>query len=142
RRGVDRHDVVQVLWVQGHDRLDDLDLVPQALHERGAQRPVDQPTGEDRVLGRTALPAEEGAGGPARRAHALLDVDREGEEIEPFLGLLSGGGRGQDHRLAIEVYDGGPGRKLGETAGFEFESYGAELAVVNDGLGGMHTLHG
>src|SRR6185312_3763531 len=47
--------VVQVLGVQREDRLDNLDLVAQALDEGRAQRAVDEPAGEDRVLGRAAL---------------------------------------------------------------------------------------
>ncbi len=52
RGAVDRDDVVQVVRVQRQDRDDDLDLVAQALDERRAQRPVDQPAGEDRVRAR------------------------------------------------------------------------------------------
>ena len=51
-RGVDGDDVVQVTRVQRQDRADDLDLVAQALDERRAQRPVDQPAGEDGVFTR------------------------------------------------------------------------------------------
>ncbi|MGW1927668.1 AMP-binding protein [Streptomyces massasporeus] len=40
-----------MVGVERHDRLDDLDLVAQALLEGGAQRAVDQTAGEDRVLG-------------------------------------------------------------------------------------------
>jgi hypothetical protein len=77
-----------MLGMQRHDRLDDLDLVAQALHKRGAQRPVDEAAGQDGVLGRAALAPEEGAGDAAGRIHPLFDVHREREEVEPFLGLL------------------------------------------------------
>ena len=36
--------------VEGIDRDDDLNLVAQALDEAGAQRPVDEPAGEDLSL--------------------------------------------------------------------------------------------
>ena len=88
RRGVDREDVVQVVGVERQDRHDDLYLVAQALDERRAQRPVDEAAGEDRVLAGTALAAEERAGDAARGVHALLDVDRQREEVEVVLGLL------------------------------------------------------
>src|SRR5690606_41393037 len=68
-------------------RSDDLDLVAQTVGERRAQRAVDEAAGQDRVRGRTALPAEERAGDAARGVHALLDVHREGEEVEVLLGL-------------------------------------------------------
>ena len=54
--------VVEVVGVERHDRDDDLDLVAQALDEGRAQRAVDQPAGEDGVLARAALAAEERAG--------------------------------------------------------------------------------
>jgi len=56
--------------------------------------------------------------------------------------VLARGSRGQDHRLAVEVDDGGSGGEPGKPAGFELNGDSAELAVVNDGFGGMHTLHG
>ena len=112
------------------------------LHERRPQRPVDQPAGEDRVLGRPALPAEERAGDPARRVHPLLHVHGEREEVEPFLGVLGRGGRGQHHGLVVEVDDGGAGGEPGQPAGLEPDRMSAECAVVDDDLGGMHTLHG
>ena len=113
RGGVDRDDVVQVLGVERHDRLDDLDLIAQAVHERRPQRPVDQPAGKDRVLGRATLTAEERAGNPARRIHPLLHVDGEREEVEVVLRLLGGCRRRQHHGLVVEIDDGGPGRQAG-----------------------------
>src|SRR5262249_48750273 len=62
---------------------------------------------------RPSRPPEEGAGDAARRVHPLLDVHGEREEVEPLSGLLGCRGRGQDHRLAVEVDDGGPGGLLG-----------------------------
>ena len=108
-RGVDRHHVVQVLRVEGQDRLDDLDLVAQALDERRAQRPVDEPAGEDRVLGRTALPAEERAWDPARRVHPLLHVHGEREEVQAFLRRPGRRGRREDHGFAVENHQGRTG---------------------------------
>ena len=94
-RGVDRHHVVQVLRIEREYGRDDLDLVAQALDEGRAQRPVDEPAGQDRVLGRTALPAEERAGDPAHRVHPLFDVHREREEVQVVLRLLGRRGRGR-----------------------------------------------
>jgi hypothetical protein len=128
--------------MQRHDRLDDLDLVAQPVHERRAQRPVDQPAGEDRVLGRAALTAEERAGDPARRVHFLLDINGEREEVVAFPRALARGGGRQHHGLVIEIGDGGAVRQLGEPAGLEPELVHAEFAVVNRDLGGVDTLHG
>ena len=88
-RGVDRQHVVELVGVERHDGDDDLDLVAQALEGR-AQRPVDQPAGEDGVLGRAALAAEERAGDAPGGVHPLLDVDGQREEVELFLRVLAG----------------------------------------------------
>ena len=140
RRGVDRQHVVQLVGIQAHDGDHDLDLVAQAVDERRAQRPVDQPTGQDRVGGRTALPAEERAGDAPGGVHALLDVDRQREEVEVVLGVLAGGGRRQQHGLVVEVGDDGAGGLLGEPAGLEADGAGAEAPVVDDGGGLEHAV--
>ncbi len=139
-RGVDRHDVVQVLRVQAHHRDDDLDLVAQALGEGRAQRPVDQTAGEDRVLGRTPLAAEERAGDAPGRVHPLLDVHGQREEVQVVLGLLGRGGRGEHHRVVVEVGDGGAGGLPGQPARLEADGAGAERAVVDHGFGALRTV--
>jgi hypothetical protein len=103
-RGVDRHHVVQVLRVERENGLDDLDLVAQALDERGPQRAVDEPAGQDRVLGGTAFAAEKRAGNPAYRVHPLFHVHGEREEVQVVLRLLGCRGGGQHHGLAVESY--------------------------------------
>ncbi|CAB4709557.1 unannotated protein [freshwater metagenome] len=141
RRGVDRQHVVGSVGVERHHGDDDLDLVAQALLERRAQRPVDQAAGEDRVLARTTLAAEERAGDLARGVHPLLDVDRQGEEVEVVLGVLAGRGGREQHRVVVEVRRHGAGRLAGQQAGLELDGAGAELAVVEHGLdGGDHGL--
>jgi hypothetical protein len=131
------HDVVLVLGVQRHHRDDDLDLVAQALREGRAQRPVDQAAGEDGVLGRPALAAEERAGDPAGGVHPLLDVHREGEEVEVLLGVLAGRGGRQQHGVVVEVRGDGAGGLTGQAAGLEPDGAGAEAAVVDHGVGGV-----
>ena len=128
--------------LQREDRLDDLDLVAQALDEGRAQRAVDQPAGEDRVLGRAALAAEERAGDAPGRVHPLLDVHGQREEVETLPRLLARGGRRQDDGLVVQDDEGGAGRLTGETAGFEPDFAYAKFAVVDNGFGALHTLHG
>jgi hypothetical protein len=140
--GVDRHHVVQVLRVEREDRLDDLDLIAQALDEGRAQRPVDEPAGQDGVLGRTALPTEERAGNPAHRVHPLFHVYCEREEIQVLLRLLGRGGRGQHDGLAVQRDQGGAGRLPGQPARFELDCMHAKFAVVDNGFGSVDTLHG
>jgi hypothetical protein len=140
--GVDGDHVVQVLRIERKDRLDDLNFVAETFDERRPQRPVDEAAGEDRVLGRTAFAAEERPGDTADRVHPLLDVHREGEEVQPLLGVLARRGGGQDHRLVVQGGDGRTGGQAGEPAGLELDRMGAEGAVIDNGFGGKHTLHG
>ena len=146
RRAVDRDHVVQVVRVEREHGVDDLDLVAQALDERRAQRPVDQPAGEDRVRasggprgGRTSR----GSGPTAYIRSSTSTVERE--EVELVLRLLAGGGGRQDHRVAVEV-DGTaePAACRARRPGLEPDGAGAERAVVDDGLGesDFGTLHG
>ena len=133
RRGIDGQNVVQLVGVEGQDRDDDLDLVAQPVHEGRPQRTVDEPARQDRVGGGAALPTEERAGNPARRVHALFDVDGQREEVEVLLGVLARGGRREKHGLLVEVGDHGTGGLLGEAAGFKTDGAGAEAPVVDGG---------
>jgi hypothetical protein len=142
RRRVDRDHVVGVLRVERQHADDDLDLVAEAVDERRAQRAVDQAAGEDRLGARTALAAEERARDLTGGVHALLDVHREGEEVEVALGLLAGGGRAQQHGLVVQVGDGGTSGQPGEATGLEADGAGAETTVVDHGLGGVDVYHG
>ncbi len=110
----------------------------------GSQRAVDEPAGEDRVLARAALAAEERAGDLPDGVHPLLDVDGEREEVEVLLRVLAGGRRRQQHRLVVEVRRDGPLGLTGQQAGLELDGAGAERAVVDDGLygGDDGSLHG
>jgi hypothetical protein len=97
---VDREHVVGVLLVGAEDGADDVDLVAEVRRERRAQRPVDQATGQDRGLGRTALTTEERAGDLAGGVHALLDVHRQREEVDALTDMTRSGGGHQDAGLA------------------------------------------
>src|SRR5581483_7547454 len=92
---VDPRDVVRVAHVGGEHRHHDLDLVAVAVLEGGPHGPVDQPGRQDGGLGGAALPAEEPSGDLAGGVHALLDVDREGKEVDA-LARRRGGGGGED----------------------------------------------
>ncbi len=134
-RGVDREGVVELARGDRQDGDDDLDLVAEAVDERRAQRPVDQAADEDRLGGGTALTTEERAGDLAGGVGALLDVDRQREEVEVVLRVLAGARRGQQHRVLVEVGGDCPLSLLREAAGLEPDGALAELAVVQDGFG-------
>ena len=84
----------------------------------------------------TTLAAEERAGDLARGVHPLLDVDRQGEEVEVVLGVLAGRGGRQQHGVVVEVGGDRAGGLAGEEPGLELDGAGAELAVVENGLDG------
>src|SRR5690606_31570169 len=75
----------------------------------------------------------------AGRVAALLDVDRQREEVELISGLLARRRRRQDHRLVVEVGDGRACRLLGEPPGLETNLARAEAAVVDDRLDAVNT---
>ncbi|CFR36957.1 Uncharacterised protein [Mycobacterium tuberculosis] len=133
RRRVDRQYVVEIARIQAENRHHDLDLVAQPVDKRRAQRAVDEPAGQDRVGGGSALATEERTGDAAGRIHALLDVDREGEEVEVFFGVLAGGGRRQQHVVVVEVGDHRAGGLQGQSAGLEADGPGAKAPVVDGG---------
>ena len=118
RRGAhDRDDVGLVDLVGREDRRDDLDLVAEPVGERRADRAVDHARGQRGLLGRARLALDEAAGELARGVHALLEVDREREEVQ-VLGLLRRGGGDEHHRVALADDDGAAGL-LGQLAGLE-----------------------
>ncbi len=117
RRAVDRRDVVRVLEVDTENGGDDLHLVAEVVGERRPQRAVRQARGEDRVLAGPAFTPEERAGDLARGVHALLDVDREREEVDALAGL--GRGDGRQHGDATDLDDDGAVGELGELARLE-----------------------
>ena len=86
--------------VGAEDGADDVDLVAEALRERGPQRAVDQPAGEDRLVRRLALPAEERAGDLAGGVRPLFDVDGEREEVGALPHRAGGGGGGEHDGVA------------------------------------------
>ena len=98
--GVDGHDVVGVLLVGAEDGADDLGLVAIAVDERRPEGPVDQPTGQDGVIGGATLTPEERAGDLPRCVRPLLDVHGEGEEVNPLADAVGCVGRDEDHGVA------------------------------------------
>ena len=118
RGGVDGQDVVGVDLVGAEDRPDHVDLVAEAAGERRAQRPVDEPAGQDGLVRALALPAEERAGDLAGGVGPLLDVDGQGEEVGPLPYGACGGGRGQQDGVPDAGEHGAVGQ-LGQLSGLE-----------------------
>ena len=105
---------------------------------------VDEAAGEDGVLARTALPTKERSGDSPEGVHALLDVNRQREEVELILGLLARGGCGKQHGLVIEVCSDGACGLTRQPPRLEFDRARAERPIVDNGLrcGNLGTLHG
>ena len=105
RRAVHRQDAGVVLLVRRDREHDQLDLVAEALGEERAKRAVDQPGGEDLLLGRTPLALEEAAGDAPAGVGSLAVVDAEGEEVLPLdRGPRSHDG-GENHGVAVADQD-------------------------------------
>ena len=134
-RGVDREGVVELVGRDAQDGDDDLDLVADAVGERRTQRAVDETAHEDRLGRGAALATEERSGDLAGGVRALLDVDREREEVEAVTRVLRHGGGREEHGVLVEVRRDGALGLLGETTGLETDGAGAELAVVQNGFG-------
>ncbi len=141
RRPVERHDVEWVLAVDGERHDDHLGLAAEAVGERGAQGAVDEPAGQDGLLGRTALAAEERSGDLPGGVHPLLDVDREGEEVDALTHLLVGGG-GDEHLGPAELRHDGPIGLSGVLAGAEGELLATDRTGNRDFGHGVSSVVG
>ena len=117
-------DVVRVDVVDRERDRHELGLVAPALGEQRAERAVDHAGDERRLLARAALALEERAGDLPGRVHALLDVDRQREEVD--VAEVAGGGGTEDHRVA-RADDDGAGGLLGQLAGLERDLLSADL---------------
>ena len=113
---VHREDVVRVHVVDAHRRRHDLRLAVPALREQRPDRPVDHARGEDALLGGAALALEEAAGDLPGGVHPLLDVHRQGEEVDV---AEVAGGRGAEHHRVAGADDDRAACLLGELAGLE-----------------------
>ena len=127
--GVDRR-------VQGLHRRDDLDLVGEALREQGPDRAVDQAGGEDLVLARAALAAEEAARDAASGVGLLLVVHGQRQEVALRAGLLADH-HGDQHHGVVHVDEHGAVGLAGDLAGLQGDGLVAELEVFAYG-GGNH----
>ena len=143
RGRVDQRPRLELVRVQRHHSDDDLDLVAQPFDEARTQRPVDQPTGEDRALGWTSRRKNE-PGNAACGMHPLFDVHRRGRSRRPRAACsvrwwrTTPWCRRLDRQLPIRRL-AGPAR-----ARFEPDDMTPEIAVVDNGLGELKiwSLHG
>ena len=61
------------------------------------------------MLGRASLALDEAAGNLARGVHALLDIDRQREEVDALARRLARGGGAQDDGIAVAQQHGAAG---------------------------------
>ena len=108
----------------GHD----VGLAAESVAERRAQRPVDEAARQRRLLGGTALTAEERAGDASNGVHPLLDVDGQREEVDALTQPPAGGCGGENLGAADGRHDGAVGQ-LGEFARRECDVFVADTAA-------------
>ncbi|GIW20188.1 MAG: hypothetical protein KatS3mg065_0484 [Chloroflexota bacterium] len=124
RGGDGAEDVGVVLLIRREDGDDDLDVVPVALREEGPDRSVRQPGGEDRSLRGSRFALDEAARDLAGGVHPLLEVDGEGEEVEPRPGV-GAVRRPEDDGIAVADGDRAAGEE-GHLAGLDGEGPAAD----------------
>ena len=121
-----RHDLGLTVGVNAHNGADDGNVVAHALVEQRTDRTVDHTAGEDRVLGRSALSFEVGAGDPANGIHFFFVVNRERKEVYALSGLCGSRDRAVYAGLAVGHHAGAVG-KLCHFAGFDLERSAGKL---------------
>ena len=133
RRGADHGRHLRVDGgIEGLDRGDDLHLAAEALGEEGTDGPIDKARGEDLVLARAPLAAEEAAGDAARGVGLLLIVHGQGQEVLDLGGTLVDDHGHQDHGV-IDVDQHGAIGLAGDLARLQGHGLGAELEGFFDG---------
>ena len=121
-------DVGLHVLVHGQAGGDDLHVVVEALGEQGAQRPVDEPVGQDGLLGGAAFPLDEAAGDLAHGVELLFKFNGQGQKIHAVPGGFGHGGADQ-HRGAAAAHQAGAACLLGILAGLD-----DELAIADHGF--------
>ena len=107
-----------------HRLAHDLCLEVPALGEQRAQGAIDHPRSQRRLLAGATFAPEEGAGDLPRRVVALLDIDRQRQEVH--IPQVPDRRRGEHHRVAGSDNDGSA-RLSGELAGLEGDLVAAYL---------------
>ena len=121
RRGADQRQHIRVVLAIGaqHDALD-LDFVIPALGKERPDGPVNEPAGEDFLLGGAAFAFEVAAGELAGRSRLFPVIHRQRKEFLALFGLGGGDGRHDDNGFAqLDAY--GAVGLFGEFAGFNDE---------------------
>ena len=109
---------------------DDGNVVAQVLREERTHRTVDLTRGQDRLLGRTALAAHEGAGDAAYGVHALLEVNGEREKVDAVT-RLSGCGSGNENSGLAVANQAGAVSELCHLAGLDGQLAAGDLGLKN-----------
>ena len=126
---------VRIIFLVGrvHER-DHLGLVAKGLREERADGAIDLPRGKDLLLRGAAFALDEAARDASAGVGELAILDREGEEVDAFLGVGRGYGCGENGVVAA----GGEGRArclLGDASCFEFD------VLATGKLNGYVLLH-
>ena len=126
-RGTGAEDVGVVLLVGRNHRHEDLDFVLEALGEHRPDRPVDDPGGQDFLVGRAPFAFEEATGDLARGVGLLPVLYRQGKERKQ--GNIGRHGHRGDYHGVAELDRDGAGGLAGQLAGFDAERPPRESGV-------------
>ena len=120
----------RVVIIVLEDGADDGNVVAQVFREQRTHRAVDLTGGQDRLLGRTALAAHEGAGDAAYGVHALLEVNGEREKVDAVARLCGCGSGNEDCGLAV-ANEAGAVCQLRHLAGLDGQLAAGDLGLKN-----------
>ena len=127
-----------VLLVGREDRDDELDVVLVALGEERADGAVGQAGGQRGRLGRARLALDEAARDLARGVHALLELDREREEVEARAGIRPVGGA--EHQGVTVANGDGAAGEARELAGLDGQRATTDLRLERVRQGNRSSL--
>ena len=125
RRGHHAEDVGIVLLVGGQHGHEHLDFVLEPLGEQRPDRAVDQPAGQNLLVGGPALTLEKPAGDLAGGVGLFAILDGEGEERKG--GDVGRYGDGGEYHRVAKADEGGAGGLLGQTARLDGQLASREL---------------
>ena len=116
--------------IHRHDGAHHGYIVSHILGEQGADRPVDDPGGQNGLIAGTALPFQEGAGNFAHGVQLFLKVHGQREKVDAVPGLGGSGHRHVHHGVAVADKAGAVGQ-LGDFSRLDFKGAPREIGFKN-----------
>ncbi len=124
-------------FMGGEDHGHDLDFALEAFGEKGADRAVDDPAGEDFLVGDATFSAEEVAGDTPSGSHLFAVFHGEWEEVYPWALVSCGDYCDEDAGFSVADEDGGVSL-ASDLAGFEADGVSPDFEFEDGGFNGVH----